>query len=163
MIVHGIPGRYVLEEGDILSIDCGAIIEGYHGDAAFTMGIGEVTDEAKRLIEVTERRLYAGIDQMTVGQPTPRDRPGGAEGGRGGRLLGRARVRRPRHRHRHARAAPGAQLLARHTGPTLKSGMVFAIEPMVNVGRPDTRLLDDRWSVVTADGRSRRTSSTRSS
>src|SRR5271156_3910721 len=57
MIVHGIPGDYVLQEGDILSIDCGAIIEGYHGDAAFTMAIGEVSPQAKRLIEVTEHSL----------------------------------------------------------------------------------------------------------
>src|SRR5271167_3803655 len=64
MIVHGIPGPYVLEEGDILSIDCGAIIEGYHGDAAFTMGIGQVTAEATRLMEVTEASLWAGIDQL---------------------------------------------------------------------------------------------------
>src|ERR1019366_3303647 len=67
MIVHGIPGQYALEEGDILSIDCGAIIEGYHGDAAFTMAIGEVSAEASRLIEITEASLFAGIDQMTVG------------------------------------------------------------------------------------------------
>src|ERR1700688_1272154 len=67
VIVHGIPGPYVLAEGDILSIDCGAIIEGYHGDAAFTMAIGEVSPEAKRLIEVTERSLWAGIDQLKKG------------------------------------------------------------------------------------------------
>src|SRR5580698_3355317 len=67
MIVHGIPGGYVLQEGDILSIDCGAIIEGYHGDAAFTMGIGEVSAEAHRLMEVTERSLWAGIEQLTPG------------------------------------------------------------------------------------------------
>ena len=67
MIVHGIPGGYVLEEGDILSIDCGAIIEGYHGDAAFTMGIGTISKEAQKLLEVTERSLWAGIEQMTKG------------------------------------------------------------------------------------------------
>ena len=66
MIVHGIPGGYVLEEGDILSIDCGAIIEGYHGDAAFTMGIGSISKEAQKLLEVTER-LWAGIEQMNRG------------------------------------------------------------------------------------------------
>ena len=60
MIVHGIPGDYVLEEGDILSIDCGAIIEGYHGDAAYTMGVGEISKEAQRLIEVTEAACGPG-------------------------------------------------------------------------------------------------------
>ena len=67
MIVHGIPGDYVLQEGDILSIDCGAIVEGYHGDAAFTMAIGEVSASAQRLIEVTERSLWAGIEQLRSG------------------------------------------------------------------------------------------------
>src|SRR3954452_4364475 len=64
MIVHGIPGEYVIEEGDIVSIDCGAIIDGWHADAAYTMGVGEISAEAKRLIEVTERSLWAGIEQM---------------------------------------------------------------------------------------------------
>src|SRR5438270_13074961 len=68
MIVHGIPGPYVLEEGDIVSIDCGAIIEGYHGDAAFTMGVGQISAEAQRLIDITERSLFAAIDVMTDGQ-----------------------------------------------------------------------------------------------
>src|SRR5438552_13682351 len=67
MIVHGIPGDYVLEEGDILSIDCGAIIEGYHGDAAITVPIGEVSKKAARLLDVTERSLHAGIEQMRAG------------------------------------------------------------------------------------------------
>ena len=67
MIVHGIPGDYTLKEGDIISVDCGAIIEGYHGDAAYTAAVGEISDEAQRLIEVTERSLYAGIDQLVKG------------------------------------------------------------------------------------------------
>src|SRR6202030_3891693 len=67
MIVHGIPGSYVLEEGDILSIDCGAIVEGYHGDAAFTMAIGDAGRAAARLIEVTEASLWAGISQLEAG------------------------------------------------------------------------------------------------
>jgi len=67
MIVHGIPGDYALREGDIISVDCGAIIEGYHGDAAYTAGVGVISDEAQRLIEVTERSLWAGIDQLTKG------------------------------------------------------------------------------------------------
>ena len=67
MIVHGIPGDYVLAEGDILSIDCGAIVEGYHGDAAYTAPVGEVTALATRLMEVTERSLWAGVDVMQPG------------------------------------------------------------------------------------------------
>jgi methionyl aminopeptidase len=152
MIVHGIPGPQVLAEGDILSIDCGAIIEGYHGDAAFTMAIGEVTKEAERLISVTERSLYAGIDQMVVGNRLH-------EIGRAvqkvaesagftvvreyvGHAIGTAMHEQPQ----VPNYWPGTP------GPTLKSGMVFAIEPMVNAGGPETKLLDDQWSVVTADG-----------
>jgi len=67
MIVHGIPGDYRLKEGDIISVDCGAIIEGYHGDAAYTAGVGEVSAAARRLMDVTERSLWAGIDQLTIG------------------------------------------------------------------------------------------------
>ena len=67
MIVHGIPGDYVLREGDIISVDCGAIVEGYHGDAAYTAGVGEISDLARRLIEVTERSMWAGIDQLRKG------------------------------------------------------------------------------------------------
>src|SRR5579884_934200 len=67
MIVHGIPGGYRLQDGDILSIDCGAIIEGYHGDAAFTMGIGRISPEAEKLIRVTEESLWAGIAAMVEG------------------------------------------------------------------------------------------------
>jgi methionyl aminopeptidase len=67
MIVHGIPSDLVLEEGDIISVDCGAIIEGYHGDAAYTAGVGEVSAEARRLMEVTEASLWKGIEQLRDG------------------------------------------------------------------------------------------------
>src|SRR5579875_1283052 len=67
MIVHGIPGDYRLEEGDIISIDCGAIVEGYHGDAAFTMGVGRVSGEAEKLLRVTEESLWAGIEKLREG------------------------------------------------------------------------------------------------
>jgi methionyl aminopeptidase len=153
MIVHGIPGGYVLEEGDILSIDCGAIIEGYHGDAAFTMGIGEITAEAQRLLDVTERSLWAGIAQLKKGNALH-------EVGRAvqdvaeaagfsvvreyvGHAIGTAMHEQPQ----VPNYWPG------HRGPTLKTGNVFAIEPMVNAGTPETVQLDDGWSVVTADGR----------
>ncbi|HMD47310.1 MAG TPA: type I methionyl aminopeptidase [Acidimicrobiales bacterium] len=153
MIVHGIPGDYVLEEGDILSIDCGAIIAGYHGDAAFTMPIGQVSAEASRLIEVTERSLWAGIAQLTVGNRLH-------EVGRAvqdvaeaagfsvvreyvGHAIGTAMHEQPQ----VPNYWPGTP------GPALKSGMVFAIEPMVNAGGHETLLLEDKWGVVTADGR----------
>ncbi len=153
VIVHGIPGEYRLEEGDILSIDCGAIVEGYHADAAFTMPIGEVSDEALRLIEVTERSLWAGIAQMRDGNRLH-------EIGRAvqqvaeaagfsvvreyvGHAIGTAMHEQPQ----VPNYWPG------NPGPTLRSGMVFAVEPMVNAGGPETKVLEDNWSVVTADGR----------
>jgi methionyl aminopeptidase len=152
MIVHGIPGPYRLEEGDILSIDCGAIVEGYHGDAAFTMAIGEVTAEARRLLEVTERSLWAGIEQLRVGNrlhEVGRAVQKVAEGAGFsvvreyvGHAIGTAMHEQPQ----VPNYWPGSP------GPTLKTGMVFAIEPMVNAGGPETLLLDDGWSVVTADG-----------
>jgi methionyl aminopeptidase len=153
MIVHGIPGDYVLEEGDILSIDCGAIIEGYHGDAAFTMAIGDVSAEAARLIDVTERSLWAGIDQLRSGtrlHEVGRAVQGVAEGAGFsvvreyvGHAIGTAMHEDPQ----VPNYWPG------QGGPMLKAGMVFAVEPMVNVGGPGTKTLEDGWSVVTADGK----------
>ena len=152
MIVHGIPGDYVLKEGDIISVDCGAIIQGYHGDAAYTAGVGEVHPEAQRLMDVTERSLYAGIDQLTVGN---RLHEVGRAVQQVAEAAGYSVVRE------YVGHAIGTEM---HESPqvpnywpgtpgvTLKSGMVFAIEPMVNVGGPGTEVLDDEWSVITADG-----------
>ena len=152
MIVHGIPGDYRLEEGDLISVDCGAVVEGYHGDAAFTVGVGEVSPLAARLVEVTERSLWAGIDQLRKGNrlhEVGRAVQQVAEGAGFsvvreyvGHAIGTAMHEQPQ----VPNYWPGSP------GPTLKTGMVFAVEPMVNAGGPETRLLDDGWSVVTADG-----------
>jgi methionyl aminopeptidase len=152
MIVHGIPGDYVLEEGDIISIDCGAIIEGYHGDAAFTMGVGEISAVAKKLIEVTEASLFAGIDQLVKGNrlhEVGRAVQDLAEGAGFsvvreyvGHAIGTAMHEQPQ----VPNYWPGSP------GPSLKTGMVFAIEPMINVGSIETATLDDGWGVVTVDG-----------
>jgi methionyl aminopeptidase len=147
MIVHGIPSdSVVLAEGDILSVDCGAIIEGYHGDAAYTAGIGEISLQATRLLEVTEASLWAGIDQLRHG-----NRLNEVAEGAGftvvreyvGHAIGTAMHEEPQ----VPNYWPGT------SGPMLKSGMVFAVEPMVNAGSPETVQLEDGWSVVTADGR----------
>jgi methionyl aminopeptidase len=152
MIVHGIPGDYVLEEGDILSIDCGAIIEGYHGDAAITVPVGEISKEAARLLEATERSLHAGIEQMRAGGRLHEIGRAVQEVAEGagfsvvreyvGHAIGTAMHEEPQ----VPNYWPGSP------GPMLKPGMVFAVEPMVNAGGAGTRLLDDGWSVVTADG-----------
>ena len=135
MIVHGIPGDYVLEEGDILSIDCGAIIEGYHGDAAFTMGIGEISKEAQKLLEVTERSLWAGIEQMTKGNPLNEIGPGGPGRRRGGGLSRSCASTSATPSGRRCTSSPRCPTTGRAArDPTLKTGNVFAVEPMVNVG-----------------------------
>jgi methionyl aminopeptidase len=152
MIVHGIPGSKVLEEGDIISIDCGAIIEGYHGDAAYTAPVGEVSGEAEQLMEVTRRSLYAAIDQLYEGNRLH-------EVGRAVQdLAEKAGFSVVRNYVGHGigtamHEPPSVPNFWPGTpGPKLKVGNVFAIEPMVNVGGPETVELADGWSVVTADG-----------
>ena len=152
MIVHGIPGDYVLAEGDILSIDCGAIVEGYHGDAAYTAPVGEVSALAARLMEVTERSLWAGVDLMQPGNRLH-------EIGRAVQAVAEAAgfsVVRKYVGHAIGTAMHEEPAVPNYwpgdPGPKLKAGNVFAVEPMVNVGGPDTVELADGWSVVTADG-----------
>jgi methionyl aminopeptidase len=152
MIVHGIPGDRVLEEGDIISVDCGAIIEGYHGDAAYTAPVGAISEEAAKLIEVTERSLWKAIDQMVDGArltdighavQTVAEAAGfSVVREYVGHAIGTAMHEEPQVPNY---GPPGK-------GPKLRPGMVFAVEPMVNAGSAGTRTLDDGWSVVTADG-----------
>ena len=151
MIVHGIPGDYKLKEGDIISVDCGAIVEGYHGDAAYTAGVGQISDLAQRLIDVTERSLWAGIDQLTIGNRLH-------EVGRAVQKVAEAAgfsVVREYVGHAIGTAMHESPQVPNYwpgtPGPTLKEGMVFAIEPMVNEGTCETYELDDGWSVVTRD------------
>lgn len=152
VVVHGIPGDRVLEEGDIVSVDCGAVVDGWHGDAAYTAGVGEISADAQRLIEVTEASLDAAIARMV---------PGGHLGDVGhaveavveaagfhvvdgytGHGIGRAMHEPPN--------VPNVGRPGR--GPRLRAGNVLAIEPMVAVGTPDTATLVDGWTVVTLDG-----------
>jgi methionyl aminopeptidase len=152
VIVHGIPGDYRLEEGDILSLDCGAIIEGYHGDAAVTIPIGEVTPEARKLMEVTEESLRQAIQVIRDGNRLSdigHTVQTVAEGAGFsvvreyvGHGIGTAMHEEPQIPNY---GPPGR-------GIKLKVGHVFAVEPMVNAGGPGTLLMDDGWTVVTADG-----------
>ena len=153
MIVHGIPGDFVLKEGDIISVDCGAIIEGYHGDAAYTAGVGEISEAAKKLIDVTERSMWAGIDQLIIGNRLH-------EVGRAVQHVAEAAgfsVVREYVGHAIGTAMHESPQVPNYwpgtSGPSLKEGMVFAIEPMVNAGTYDTYVLDDGWSVMTQDGK----------
>jgi methionyl aminopeptidase len=152
MIVHGIPGSYRLKDGDIISIDCGAIIDGWHGDAAFTAPVGDVSPEAARLIDVTEASLWAGIAQMVDGnrigdighavQAVAEAAGFSVVREYVGHAIGTAMHEKPE--------VPNYGEPA--TGRKLRSGNVYAVEPMVNIGGVATRTLDDGWSVVTADG-----------
>ncbi len=153
VIVHGIPDRSKLRDGDILSIDVGAIYEGWHGDAAFTMAIGDVTPEAQQLIEVTEQGLWAGIAAA---------RPGNRLGDVGAAISAVAApygygVVREYIGHgigRQMHEAPDVPNYGKKgRGLKLKAGMAIAIEPMFNIGTAETSVQDDGWTVVTQDGK----------
>lgn len=151
-VVHGIPSKRKLKEGDIVGLDLGAIVGGFYGDSAVTVAVGRVSEEILRLIRVTEEALYLGIEQAVVGN----------------------RISDISHAvQRHVESAGysvvtefvghgiGRQLHEEPQvpnygkpgqGPRLQSGMVLAIEPMVNMGGSAVRILDDRWTAVTVDG-----------
>jgi len=152
-VVHGIPGPRKLKEGDIVSLDVGVLLDGYYGDAAITLPVGDVSKEAKRLIEVTERALYVGIEQAKVGNRLS-DISHAIEAyteGRGfsvvrdfvGHGIGKSLHEDPQ--------VPNFG--PPHQGPRLKEGMVFALEPMINAGTWQVTRLEDEWTVVTADGK----------
>jgi methionyl aminopeptidase len=150
-IVHGIPGKRILREGDIISVDVGARVGGYCGDSAWTYGVGTISDEARHLLEATERSLYLGIEQARVGARLNAighavETHALAEGfgmvrEYGGHGIGREMWEDP-HVPNHGNP---------DTGPRLRAGMTIAIEPMLNVGVDETEQLSDGWTVVTAD------------
>ncbi|MGH8775155.1 MAG: type I methionyl aminopeptidase [Jiangellaceae bacterium] len=152
-IVHGIPGDRRLRSGDVVSIDCGAILDGWHGDSAVTVPVGEVSDEASGLLRTCEDALWAGLAAMQPGGRL-RDIGGAVEdhvrasgdygivaeyGGHG--------IGTEMHQDPHV-----LNYRTRVRGPRLVPGLALAIEPMINLGGPQTELLDDEWTVVTADG-----------
>ena len=153
-VVHGIPGDRVVEDGDVVSIDCGAIVEGWHGDAAVTVAVGEVPDEVRELIRVTEEAMWQGIAAARLGGRVT-DISHAVEtyvrgqGGYGiledyvGHGIGSA-MHQPPNVPNYGK--PGR-------GPRLVRGLALAVEPMVVLGSPDTRVLEDEWTVVTEDGR----------
>jgi methionyl aminopeptidase len=152
-LVHGIPGSRVLKEGDIISIDCGTVYRGFVGDSAVTVGVGQISEEARRLMEVTEAALYRGIEVCVPGkkfgdvsyaiQQYVEALGYNVVREYGGHGVGRAMHEEP---HIPNWGSPGG-------GKRLRAGMTFALEPMVMVGSPKTRVLDDHWTVATADGR----------
>jgi methionyl aminopeptidase len=150
-LVHGIPSKRKLREGDIISIDCGTVHQGYVGDAAFTVGVGSITPLAARLLEVTEGALYAGIDKMA---------PGNHVGDISAAIQQYVESRGFQVTREYTGHGVGKRM---HEGPqvpnygvagrglVLKAGMTIALEPMVLVGTAATRVLADEWTVTAAD------------
>ncbi len=152
-VVHGIPSPHkILKAGDVISIDCGATYKGLVGDSALTIGVGEISDELKKLLQATEESLNAGIRMMVAGNFLE-DISGAVEdvGNKygygivrnyGGHGVGRKLHEEPfLHNYRTG-----------NQGPELKPGVALAIEPMFNLGTEDVKTLEDNWTVVTQDG-----------
>jgi methionyl aminopeptidase len=153
-VVHGIPSEErILKTGDIVSIDCGVVLDGYYGDSAVTVPVEEVAPETRKLLEVTEQSLYKAIEAAKVGN-----------------TLGDVGAAVQEHVEAHGFSVVrefvghgiGTRLHedpqvpnygTRGSGPKLREGMVIAIEPMVNAGGPAVRTLADKWTAVTSDGR----------
>jgi len=150
-LVHGIPGKRKLKEGDLVSVDCGTVLDGFVADSAISMGVGEISPEAQQLLEVTEKALYLGIDKMRPGNRVgdvssaiqqfveaygfhvPREYTGHGVG---------------RNMH-EGPLVPNFGVSGR--GIPLRPGITVALEPMVMVGTHLTRVLDDKWTVISAD------------
>lgn len=152
-VVHGIPSNRKLKDGDIISIDIGACYKGYHGDSAWSYPVGKISDEKKYLLEHTEKSLFEGLNAVV---------PGNRIGDIG------AAIETYAHQHHlgvvkelvgHGvglclHESPDVPNFGKlHTGPLLKEGMVIAIEPMLNLGTPMIYILDDDWTIITADSK----------
>jgi methionyl aminopeptidase len=153
-IIHGIPSeKRVLKEGDIVSIDCGVVLDGYYGDSAITVPVGgKVSDELKKLLEVTETSLKKAIEEVRLGKTVG---DVGAAVQEYVEANGFSVVRDFVGHGIGTRLHEDPQVPnygTRGHGTRLREGMVLAIEPMVNIGRPGARVLDDKWTAVTEDG-----------
>ncbi|MFI6320805.1 type I methionyl aminopeptidase [Nonomuraea sp. NPDC050556] len=154
-VVHGIPtNESKLREGDIISIDCGAILEGWHGDSAVTVPVGEVDPSLTELMRVTEESMWRGIAALTVGRNLSDI---GFEIEKYVKSQGRYGIPQEYGGHGIGTEMHMDPWIANHgrpgRGPQLEAGMCLAIEPMVNLGTPRTRVLADDWTVVTIDGK----------
>ncbi len=152
-IVHGIPGKYVFKEGDVVSVDCGAVKDGFYGDSAYTFKIGKVSPEAEELLKVTKESLYKGIEAAI-------------EGNRIGDIGAAVQQHAEKHKYGVVRELVGHGIgRSLHEGPDvpnygrkgngvkLQRGLVIAIEPMVNMGVKEVKQEDDGWTITTQDGK----------
>ena len=151
--VHGIPSNYQLKEGDIISIDCGVILNGWYGDSAYTFGVGEISEDTKRLLEYTKASLYEGvkeaIDGNRVGDISNAVQSKAESGGYSvvrelvGHGIGKKLHERPE--------VPNFG--KKGSGPKLRKGLVICIEPMINAGKKEVLQMRDGWTIKTTDGK----------
>ncbi len=151
-VVHGIPGDYALQSGDVLSVDCGAYLNGFHGDHAYSFQVGDVDPKVKELLKVTEESLYEGIKEAEAG-----NRIGDIGSAiqkyvqKRGYTVVRELTGHGLGKHLHEDPAV-PNYGKRGRGTKIKEGMVLAIEPMINLGKRNVRQRADGWTIVTADG-----------
>lgn len=151
VVIHGLPGDYVLQDGDIVGVDCGVLMNGYYGDHAYTFEVGEVAPETRKLLEVTKESLYKALDQVRMGN-------------RVGDISFAVQQHCEAHGYSIVREFVGhglGQTLheapevpnygKRGHGKVLQNGITLAVEPMINMGVKEVRLLKDKWTVVTRD------------
>jgi methionyl aminopeptidase len=151
-VVHGIPSDYVLKEGDILSVDCGVILNGWYGDSAYTFAVGKIKDEIKRLLDYTRASLEEGVKAALAG-----NRVGDISNAvqtmaeSGGYSVVRELVGHGLGRKLHEQPEV-ANWGKKGTGPKMEKGLVICIEPMINAGKKETLQMKDGWTIKTADG-----------
>ena len=152
-VVHGIPSGYILKEGDIISVDCGVILNGYYGDSAYTFAVGEIDEKVKELLDFTKASLEAGVKEAIAGK-----RVGDishavqSKAESGGFSVVRELVGHGIGKQLHE--APEVPNYGRRgSGPVMEKGLVLCIEPMINMGLKGTRQMSDGWTIKTVDGR----------
>jgi len=152
-VVHGIPSDYILKEGDIISVDCGVILNGWYGDSAFTFPVGEISEEVRRLLEFTRASLEEGVNEAVAG-----NRVGDISNAvqtkaeSGGYSVVRDLVGHGLGRKLHE-PPEVANWGKKGTGPKMEKGLVICIEPMINAGKKETVQMKDGWTIKTVDGR----------
>jgi len=152
-VVHGIPSDYVLRDGDIISVDCGVILDGWYGDSAFTFPVGEISEEVRRLLDYTRASLEEGVKFAVAG-----NRVGDisfavqSKAESGGYSVVRELVGHGLGRKLHEQPEV-ANWGKQGTGPKMEKGLVICIEPMINAGKKETLQMSDGWTIKTADGK----------
>jgi methionyl aminopeptidase len=152
-VVHGIPSEYILKEGDIISVDCGVILNGWYGDSAYTFAVGEVEDEIQRLLDYTRAALEEGVKEAVAG-----NRVGDisfavqSKAESGGYSVVRELVGHGLGKKLHEQPEV-ANWGKKGTGPKMEKGLVICIEPMINAGKRETLQMNDGWTIKTADGK----------